>query len=328
MTRFLSLLALLTLVGFPIHASAQQTPGDARADLELCGSLDAIALQLRNFVLDFEVSDSIYRDFSGDGLPEVGALALIEAIACDTGDTLTDIVDFSSSTNDTYQTNLATLRTEDDAALLAPYENAIAALMLVSEDMNNAISDILADNGIILRNTYFFLEVGDVRNVNNPYAGEADLDLDTATNATEYFNTIRRGQLDLVDFVEYAFDPTRDGSDLSAGGGGSSQLCLIATAALGTPMAAELGSIRTFRDTFMTTNPVGTALSDVYYRISPAGARWTQSHPVNAALVRGITLPFIFVLHNPTSVFLVGFAMLTVFGAVRRFRAREKLSAN
>jgi hypothetical protein len=55
-------------------------------------------------------------------------------------------------------------------------------------------------------------------------------------------------------------------SDADTGGSGGS--CLIANAAFGTPMAEEIQSIRTMRDSFLLNNPLGQALSSTYYKLS------------------------------------------------------------
>jgi hypothetical protein len=61
-----------------------------------------------------------------------------------------------------------------------------------------------------------------------------------------------------------------DGFDVSviAGGSGGGS-CLIANLTYGTPLEKELDSIRAFRDGALLTNPVGGAVSDFYYRVSP-----------------------------------------------------------
>jgi len=60
------------------------------------------------------------------------------------------------------------------------------------------------------------------------------------------------------------------------GGGGG---CFIATAAYGTTMADQIDTLRVFRDTFLLSNPVGTAFADLYYHFSPAIADIVAKSP-------------------------------------------------
>jgi hypothetical protein len=62
--------------------------------------------------------------------------------------------------------------------------------------------------------------------------------------------------------------------------------CFIATAAYGTPMAEEIQILRQFRDEYLFTNPLGQALVDLYYRVSPPIAEFITEHPSLKAIVR------------------------------------------
>jgi uncharacterized repeat protein (TIGR02543 family) len=75
-------------------------------------------------------------------------------------------------------------------------------------------------------------------------------------------------------------------ADFSGAGG-----CFIATAAYGTPMAEEIQILREFRDRYLLTNPVGQALVDVYYRVSPPIAEFITEHPNLKPIVRAGLLP-------------------------------------
>jgi len=72
------------------------------------------------------------------------------------------------------------------------------------------------------------------------------------------------------------------------GGGGA---CFIATAAYGTPMAGEIEILRGFRDEYLLTNPVGQALVNLYYRVSPPIAGFITEHPSLKPIVRAGLLP-------------------------------------
>jgi hypothetical protein len=67
--------------------------------------------------------------------------------------------------------------------------------------------------------------------------------------------------------------------------------CFIATAAYGTPMAEEVEVLREFRDTYLLTNPVGKALVELYYRVSPPMAEFITEHPALKPIVRGGLMP-------------------------------------
>jgi len=67
--------------------------------------------------------------------------------------------------------------------------------------------------------------------------------------------------------------------------------CFIATAAYGTPMAEEIDILRGFRDEYLLTNPVGQALVDLYYRVSPPMAEFITGHPGLKPIVRAGLVP-------------------------------------
>jgi hypothetical protein len=74
--------------------------------------------------------------------------------------------------------------------------------------------------------------------------------------------------------------PNRSSSDSSG--------CLIATAAYGTPLAAEVGRLRIFRDSFLLPSQSGAAFTDAYYRLSPTAARWIAQSPTAKSAVRSL----------------------------------------
>jgi len=72
--------------------------------------------------------------------------------------------------------------------------------------------------------------------------------------------------------------------------GRASGRCCVATAAFGTPMAAELQIMRDFRDGYLMTGLPGMAFVDLYYRISPPIAQLITDHPGLRPMVRaGLT---------------------------------------
>jgi len=77
------------------------------------------------------------------------------------------------------------------------------------------------------------------------------------------------------------------------GGGGGGGGCFIATAAYGTPMAAEIGSLRVVRDTYLMDTALGAAFVDAYYRISPPIAGVVAESRVAKAVVRAALAPVV-----------------------------------
>jgi hypothetical protein len=67
--------------------------------------------------------------------------------------------------------------------------------------------------------------------------------------------------------------------------------CFIATAAYGTPMAEEIQILREFRDEYLLTSPVGQALVDFYYRVSPPIAEFITEHRSLKPIVRVGLMP-------------------------------------
>jgi hypothetical protein len=53
----------------------------------------------------------------------------------------------------------------------------------------------------------------------------------------------------------------------------------------------EIHILHQFRDEYMLTNPLGRALVDIYYRISPPIAEFITQHPVLKTIVRVGLLP-------------------------------------
>ncbi len=74
----------------------------------------------------------------------------------------------------------------------------------------------------------------------------------------------------------------------SGGEDGGHGPCFIATAAYGTPRAAQIEKLRRFRDTWLLGNAPGAAFVDIYYRTSPPIADAVARCPWLAALVRGL----------------------------------------
>lgn len=122
------------------------------------------------------------------------------------------------------------------------------------------------------------------------------------------------------------------GLGLSAGGhsgGGGGGPCFIATAAYGTPMAAQIDTLRDVRDSYLLNNTVGTAFTDFYYRVSPTVADAVAQSPVLAATVRVLLVPVIFlskvVLAMPALSAVIGLSLGAAFFMKRRRAGRGNI---
>jgi hypothetical protein len=77
------------------------------------------------------------------------------------------------------------------------------------------------------------------------------------------------------------------------GGRKRGQLCFIATAAYGSPLAAEVQTLRAFRDEVLERSAVGRWFVSVYYTLSPPLAALIARSGVARAVVRGLLRPVV-----------------------------------
>jgi len=77
--------------------------------------------------------------------------------------------------------------------------------------------------------------------------------------------------------------------------------CFIATAAYGSYSAAQVKTLRDFRDNFLLTNTPGRAFVSWYYANSPPAAHYLNQHPALKPVVRGLLLPFVFITSGMNS---------------------------
>jgi hypothetical protein len=74
---------------------------------------------------------------------------------------------------------------------------------------------------------------------------------------------------------------------------GATAGCFIATAAFGTALDGKVGVLRSFRDAYLITSPIGKAFVEAYYSYSPAIAGYIVQHGWLKVLVRTLLLPVI-----------------------------------
>jgi hypothetical protein len=67
--------------------------------------------------------------------------------------------------------------------------------------------------------------------------------------------------------------------------------CFVATAAYGSPLAQQVGTLRRWRDRYLASHAPGRALVAAYYRIGPAAARLIEGRPWLRSLARLLLWP-------------------------------------
>jgi len=69
--------------------------------------------------------------------------------------------------------------------------------------------------------------------------------------------------------------------------------CFVATAAWGTPMAAEIGALRRFRDRHLRSHAPGRALVALYEDWGPGAADWIRGSEERRAVTRAALAPVV-----------------------------------
>ena len=247
--------------GAPEHLVAlEEYQGGIMLDIfpGIKSALPKILEQWDNFLVAFSLYDE--ADLDTDGLPELASILLMEGVSRD-GDH-----PFWQGLSDAYDSNLPIARDEPDVEVLGDFRELIAALMCIGDGFQSVLKEFLETYGIVLTGSYVSvnsLSGEDPRAFDEPFSGLGDADEDGFDNATEYVNVVAGGGT-LADFVEAALDSRSDGTT----GGSQRSLCIISNAARGTMFETELAGVRSFRDSSLLNNPIGTAASGAYYRLS------------------------------------------------------------
>lgn len=271
--------------------------------LDFCVDYPAILVELTELRNDFDLID---EDLDADGITDDYMLEALQVIACYDSDT-----QLGSALHTAYKVNLLLFDDEANAAHLERYRESIAALMTVSSDMQTALAQWFEGLSLPLNQAYETVECDDTglcmpqplpdtpleegfqvfdesrEPLSEPFSASADLDNDGHTNLEEFMNNVEAGG-GSSEFAMAATDPALDGTrsapraESNSGNGG----CFIATAAFGTPLAAEIDVLRDVRDRHLLTGAAGSVFVDTYYRLSPPIARVVADHPSVAAAIR------------------------------------------
>jgi len=113
---------------------------------------------------------------------------------------------------------------------------------------------------------------------------------------------------------------------VGAGGKDPGGFCFIATAAYGTPLEAELGTLRRFRDEMLMGSAAGRTFVHGYYQFGRFWASYIADKPALRAVVRVMLVPLLWFADltlalGPEGAFL---ALLAVFAAYRHLRRRAQ----
>jgi Leucine-rich repeat (LRR) protein len=198
-------------------------------------------------------------------------------------------------------TNLTSLDLWDNQISdISPLANLTSLTLLNLR--GNQISDI-SQLGNLTNLTLLHLDSNNISDI-SPLANLTSLtELDLGSNNISHIKPlVDNPGLGDGDYVALRFNPLSDASlntyipQLEARGvivdyRDVSGWCFIATAAYGTPIAEEIQILREFRDEYLLTNPVGQALVDLYYRVSPPMAEFITEHPKLKPIVRAGLLP-------------------------------------
>jgi parallel beta-helix repeat protein len=193
------------------------------------------------------------------------------------------------------------------------------------------VSDVIAHYNNISGNTAYGINntssviVNATDNWWGDPTGPQDLSNDTATGG--WYNPLGLGNA-VSDRVKY--DPYQTQESGVTGGEG----CFIATAAYGSYLDSHVDTLRSFRDQYLETNPIGSAFVSLYYKVSPPMAAFIDEHPTLKPVVRAGLMPAVAmssVALNTTlaekAVILIAmalFAAVLIMWLMRRARRLER----
>ena len=206
-----------------------------------------------------------------------------------------------------------TIRANDTPGTLA----FTAATLTVAETVGNAVLNVSrspgaagavsvqysAASGTATSGSDFTATNGTLNWADGDFANKTisvPITADTSTEGDEtlsvsIFNPTGNASIDTPSTATITISANAGGGGASGGKGGG---CFIATAAFGTPMAAEVMELRVFRDHYLLQRGWGQRFVKFYYAHSPPIADFIRQHDWLRAAVRGVLRPLIWAAHK------------------------------
>lgn len=156
-----------------------------------------------------------------------------------------------------------------------------------------------------------------------------------SNDVTYYVSVATRDEADnesaLSNQLEVTPASTTDFWEGYTGAGGSDEggFCFIATAAYGTPLEAELGTLRRFRDDLLMHSEAGRWLVARYYELGRFWAAFIADKPALRLVVRVLLVPVVWLAELTLALGPEGtlLALFGLFAALRHLRRRALLAS-
>jgi parallel beta-helix repeat protein len=211
--------------------------------------------------------------------------------------------------------------------------NAVSSVTTTSATLQGYLADLGTDTSVLVSfvwglTTAYTNETTPPQFMDSP--GSFSFPLSSLSRGTTYHYRAKA-----VGSIAYGADMsfTTAGEPRVSGGGGGGG-CFIATAAYGSSLDSHLDTLRSFRDQYLETNPLGSAFVSLYYKVSPPMAAFIEKHPTLKPIVRAELMPAVAmssVALNTTlaekAVILVAMALFTtvlIMWLMRRTRRLER----